>query len=115
MKIVMGVPEYIKDTMVQKVDIIDNSGITWTGSIKARYMDIIDCTTRIAKIIDIVKDAVVDARNGKNSIKIYKDEYTKIKIKLVKKDTYLNASTITVTVYYGDEKIYTLYLEPDVR
>lgn len=115
MKIMMSVPKYFKDTMVQRVDIIDNSGITWTGSIKARYMDTMDSTTRITRLINIVKDAIVDARNGKNSIKIYKDEYTRIKVKLVKKNTYLNASTITITVYYGDEKIYTLHLEPDVK
>ncbi len=106
----MNTPEYIDDVMVQRFNIIDNTGIIWKGIVKTKNI----MTISPRRLWEIIEDAIVDARSGINAVRVYRDGETRIRVKLSNKNDFLNASIISITIHYNGEKIYSLHLEPTI-
>ncbi len=103
---------YGRGYMEQSIVIADPAtGIKWRGKARARLESIHDVP---AKVIEIAREAVVDARKGVNGIRIYRYGSKRIRVVLEDSDNYLNTSSIKIDVVIDGEKIYSAKLRPEL-
>ncbi len=108
-----GEPEITDEFMEQRVSIIDSrTGIRWSGS--ARSVIGHDYELPVNKILDIVRNAVAEARRGVDGIRIYRYEQARIHVELRRNNGFLNASSIKMDVSIEDKNIYHISLDPEI-
>lgn len=106
----MNMPEYIDGVMVQRFSIIDSTGIVWRGIVKTKSISAVNPRY----LWEIIEDAIVVAKNGVDAIRLYRVGEARIKVELSSKNSFLNASSINITIHRDGEKIYSLHLEPSL-
>lgn len=113
MMVEWGELEFDGEFLEQRVSIIDNeTGIKWLGSAKSLIN--LSRHVLINDIIDIVKNAIVDAKKGIDGTRIYKHNNAKIHIELKRNDNFLNVSSIRMKVVVKGKNICSVQLDPEI-